>query len=332
MVAFKLDESKVDTGFLINERHAEYVQEQLNAYRVGDTIPMIRRDDLLSIKINLPSLQEQRAKVTGIKELSAKINELEAERNAIAHGIGRRQYNEFASLKHTLGTPRQNILSYAEALLSFFNKNSTPELEKVNADFKTQLGVDMQSALQSIKHDINFISELMEKGENGLQLSEYSLELINLQDVEKVVTRLKSSVYNFNVYVHSLKGHNKSQQGIIANTTLLKILLDNILMNAHKHGYESKQSGNEVIIELSIIEDSLVMEIKNNGKNFPKGWDKEKFIAKYSTANPNNGSGLGGYDINRIIEYFNGTWDLILNEDPIYPVRFRIIFPVKPIS
>jgi type I restriction enzyme M protein len=58
---------------------------------------------------------------------------------------------------------------------------------------------------------------------------------------------------------------------------------------------------------------------------------KEKFITKYSTANSNNGSGLGGYDINRIIDYFNGTWDLILNENDIYPVRFRIQFPIKPI-
>jgi type I restriction enzyme M protein len=331
LLAYKVDESQLDPAFLINELHAEYVLDQLTAFRIGEHTPVIRRDDLLSVKITLPSLQEQRAKVIGILEISTEINQLQAQRNTLAHGIGKKQFNEFASLKHTLGTPRQNILSYAEALIGFFDQNPSLELEKVNTDFKNQMGIDVRTALQAIKHDINFISELLEKGENGLQLSDYTLDLLSLQELEKVVNRLKSASYNFTVQIHSLKVYNKTQQGITANATLLKILLDNILMNAHKHGFDNKEPGNEVVIDLSLIDDNLVLEIKNNGKKFPKRWDKEKFIAKYSTVNPGNGSGLGGYDINRIIEYFNGTWDLILNEDPIYPVRFRILIPVKPI-
>lgn len=330
-LAFIVDERKVDSTFLINELNAEYVVEQLNAYRIGEAIPTIRRDDLLNVKINLPSIEEQRAKVTGILEISAKINQLQAERNALAHGFGQKQFNEFASLKHTLGTPRQNILSYAEALISFFEKNPSTESEQVSAAFKEKMGVDLKSAFQAIKHDINFISELLEKGENGLQLSDYILELINLQDLEKLITKVNSASYNYRLIIQPLKSYNKAEQGIISNNTLLKILLDNILMNAQKHGFESKKQSNEVVIDLSVLEDNLKIDIKNNGKKFPKGFDKEKFIAKYSTANPNSGTGIGGYDINRIIEYFNGTWDLILNEDGIYPVRFRIQFPIKPI-
>jgi len=331
LLAYRVNENQLDPAFLINEMYADYVLDQLSALRIGVNIPMIRKNDLLSVKIVLPSLQEQRAKVAGILEISDKINQLQEESNALAHGMGERQFNEFASLKHTLGTPRQNILSYAEAIIGFFDRNPSPEFEKVNADFKTQSGIDVRTALQAIKHDINFISELLEKGEKGLHLTDYTLDLLSLQELEKVVNRLKSASYKFTVLIHSLKVHNKTQQGITANATLLKILLDNILMNANKHGFDNKQPGNEVVIDLSVIDENLVLEIKNNGKRFPKGWDKETFIAKYSTANPGNGSGLGGYDVNRIIEYFNGTWDLILNEDPIYPVRFRILIPVKPI-
>lgn len=330
-LAFKVDESKVDPAFLINELNTEYVVEQLNAYRIGETIPAIRRDDLLNVKIHLPSIEEQRAKVTGILEISAKINQLQAERNALAHGFGQKQFNEFASLKHTLGTPRQNILSYAEALISFFEKNPSTESDKVSAAFKEKMGVDLNLAFHAIKHDINFISELLEKGENGLQLSDYNLELINLQELEKLVAKVKSTSFNYTLKIQHLKSYNKAEQGIISNSTLLKILLDNILMNAHKHGFDSKNQSNEVVIDLSVLDDNLIIDIKNNGKKFPKGFDKEKFIAKYSTANPNSGTGIGGYDINRIIEYFNGTWDLILNEDTIYPVRVRIQFPIKPI-
>ena len=34
--------------------------------------------------------------------------------------------------------------------------------------------------------------------------------------------------------------------------------------------------------------------------------------------------------VNRIAEYFNDpTWELILNEDPIYPVKFKFQFSLK---
>lgn len=331
IVALKINESNVNIAFLANELHADYITMQLEAYRVGDTFPAIRRVDLLKIKIVLPSIEEQRAKVIGILELSTRFNQLQAERNALAHGFGKKQFNEFASLKHTLGTPRQNILSYAEALISFFENNPSLETEKVSAAFKIKTGVDLSTAFHSIKHDINFISELLEKGENGLLLSDYNLVPINLLDIENMIKKVKTEIYNFTLRIQPLKSYKKTDQGIICNDTLFKILLDNILINAQKHGFDTKLPGNEVIIDLSIIDDSLIVDIKNNGKPFLKGFNKEKFISKYSTANPKNGSGIGGYDINRIIEYFNGTWDLILNEDTIYPVRFRIQFPINPI-
>jgi len=75
------------------------------------------------------------------------------------------------------------------------------------------------------------------------------------------------------------------------------------------------------------------MEVRNNGKPFPKNFDREKFITKYSTADTNSGSGIGGYDINRIASEFNNQdWELNLNMDPIYPVKFKFQFPIKVIN
>ena len=64
-----------------------------------------------------------------------------------------------------------------------------------------------------------------------------------------------------------------------------------------------------------------------------ENFDRDKFISKYSTQDTNAGSGLGGYDIQRIAEYLgNPEWELILNSDPFYPVKFKFIFPIKLIS
>lgn len=123
------------------------------------------------------------------------------------------------------------------------------------------------------------------------------------------------------------------ERGIFANRTLFKTLLDNLLTNANKYAFDEKKTANEVVIELTEVDDFLVVEVKNNGKLFPKKFDREKFIAKYSTADKSSGSGLGGYDIHRIASDFNNPdWELSLNDDPIYPVKFKFQFSIKLIN
>lgn len=331
IIALRVNEDVVNVGYLINELHADYVEEQLASYRVGETIPLIRRDDLMQIKVKLIPIKEQVAKMQGLTELSSRIKSLQEERNALAHGKSTSRFNEFASLKHTLGRPRQNILDWSDNLLDFL-KNKSAEAAQLNKAFAEFYDIDMIAALQEIKRDINFMSEVLEKGENGLVLEHYPFELISLSELNAIIKQISGNGFRFTIKKLLTEGKEKElkQRGIEANSVLLKTLVDNILTNANKHGFFNKEVANEVVIELREVEDQLILEIKNNGRPFPKKFDKEKFISKYSTANPENGTGLGGYDINRIAEYFNNPdWELILNEDPIYPVKFKFQFPIK---
>lgn len=332
ILSFKINEKLADTAYLINELHADYVEEQLASYRQGATIPMIRRDDLLEVVVKLPSLEEQKAKVQGIVELSDKISVLQQERNALAHGKEVRQFNEFASLKHTLGRPRQNILDWTDNLLHFLNDK--PEgFDALNKSFLNFYETDILSALQEIKRDVNFMTDVLEKGENGFVVEEYDKTIISLSDINNLINELSSNGFNFKIKKLLLKGEKLKERGIQGNKILLKTLIDNLLTNAHKYGFPKKAAGNEVVFELKEIDDFLSIEVRNNGKPFPRNLDRDKFITKYSTADSKSGSGLGGYDIHRIATIFNNPeWELLLNEDPIYPVKFRFQFPIKLIS
>ena len=105
------------------------------------------------------------------------------------------------------------------------------------------------------------------------------------------------------------------------------------MTNANKYGFGDKAPENEVVFELKEIDDFLSIEVRNNGKPFPKNFERDKFVTKYSTADSKSGSGLGGYDIHRIAtEFSNPEWELILNTDPIYPVKFKFKFPIKMIN
>jgi type I restriction enzyme M protein len=324
----------VNTAYLVNELNANYVQEQLDTYRMGGTIPIIRRDDLLKVKIKLPSINEQIAKMQGIEELSNKINVLKKERNAIVHGQSNSQFKEFASLKHTLGRPRQNILDWSDNLLDFLASKEN-EIAAINKEFAEFYDRDILTALTEIKNDINFITEVLEKGEDGLIITKgkYPKDLISLAEIKSIINDLSRNGFNFQINRPTYKGEKLKVRGIECNVTLLKILIDNLFTNANKHAFSKNEPNNEVVIELSEVKGFLELEIKNNGKAFPRNIDKEKFITKYSTSNSIEGSGLGGYDINRIAEYHeNPDWELILNEDPIYKVRFKFRFPIKLIK
>lgn len=333
ILSFKVNEAIVDKAYLINELHTDYVQEQIESYHLGASVmPFVRKDDLMEVVIRLPSLKEQRAKVQGIYELSEKIKSLQEERNALAHGKTIKQFNEFASLKHTLGRPRQNILDWSDNLLDFLTKKKE-DFVALNKAFSEFYDIDIISALKEIKRDVNFITDVLEKGENGLVLSEYEKHVIPLSDINSIINELSNNGFNFKIKKLLLKGEKLKERGIYANKTLFKTLLDNILTNANKYAFDKKATGNEVVIELTEVDDSLSMEIRNNGKPFPKNFDREKFITKYSTADSSNGSGLGGYDIHRIASDFNNPdWILSLNEDPFFLVKFKFQFPIKLIN
>ncbi len=115
-----MNHNLVNVTYLINELKSDYVSEQLDSYRTGTTIPMIKKDDFLEVVIKLPPIEEQKAKVQGITEVSKRIEKLHNERNALANSKAILEFNEFASLKHTLGRPRQNILDWSNNIHHFF--------------------------------------------------------------------------------------------------------------------------------------------------------------------------------------------------------------------
>jgi type I restriction enzyme M protein len=333
IVTLKIDETRVDPHYLINELHSENILEQIESFRIAGTIPSIHTVDLFSIKIELPSIEEQRGKVKGLKELSKKIEALQNERNALVHGKSTAQFDEFASLKHSLGAPRQNILSNAKSLERFFESNNSQAFVEVNNQYQERYEISLIEVFQQIKEDINHISLMLEKGEAGLILNNYPNEIQSLKNIIKTINSYKENGYNFKITKYLLENEELNKGGIDCNMVLFKILLENILSNASKYGFNEKATANEVVIEMKIIDNFLEITIKNNGIPFPINFDKTKFTAKFSTANSDKGSGLGGYDINRIASHFgNPDWNLILDKEGLYPVMFKFNFPLIQIE
>ena len=339
--ALRVKENLVDIQFLIFELKADYALKQLEGLRRGTAIQSISKNDLLSIVIKIIPLEEQMAKVRGIIEISERIEALEKERNERAHGKSEADFNRFASLKHTLGAPRQNILSASKLLHNFFKRNASNEFDDLNSRFEKRYNIEggILNVLGGIRKDINYISEVLENSEKGLDFDKHDLSTFTIREFKTqllgLIKQLKNN-YKFRVEHDFLLPEvedNFWKQGIESNETLLRILIENIFTNADRYGFSDTNKNFEVRVEFQIADDNkLLLKIENNGNPFPENFTKQNFITEFSKGSNSKGKGIGGHNIHLIAQRFNSPdWELILNKTAPFPVSFEFYLPIKTI-
>lgn len=335
ILSFKVDVSIVDISYLINELHSEYVQEQLEAFRMGAAIPFIRKDDLCKVVIKLPPLEEQKAKVQGIVELSDKIKILQEERNALAHGVSNKLYESVSTIKHSLGKPLLNIGSSL--------RNIEKALCRLNVDWEQvkindRYDITLKDTFESIHSNLEFIHSVLRNNESALNVTNYELKEVDfLNFIKGYVKRIKSaekSNINIILDIHpDIKTQLNSKVFLKGNTELLEIAMNTIVENAYMHAFtdHSKKYKLEFRVSLFVAPSEKVksndptsrfdtfikVEVANNGKPFPPNYYIEKFTRRNSFAGETGNTGQGGFDLNEIIKYHNegkSTLDLIIDD------------------
>lgn len=350
--AFEIDEQAIDQDTIINTiNNSENINIQAAHFILGNEVarPYIREKDLLKIKVTTHKNNE-------VEEVSTppETNNQSALEEEIIDAAKKEIYEEFSSLKHSTGTPRQNILSNSKILIRFFQNEESNAFKELNEKFEKRYDIDLLNLVSHIKSDVNHISKMFDIGQGGIILSDYEKFDIPVSEVARHFKKLIDHNYKFKIIKSFTdktianpeseekyfleKFYEDSEKSILEKTnvcitghmTLLEILVDNILSNTNKHGFDEESEYNKLNIEFIYQNDYLKIKIQNNGKPFPKGFDKSKFIAKFSTANREIGTGLGGYDINRIAKYFgNEDWKLNLSEDSEFSVSFEFNFKLN---
>jgi type I restriction enzyme M protein len=345
ILSFKVNEVIVDKAYLINELHADYVQEQLESYRLGASVmPFIRKDDLMEVVIKLPSIQEQRAKVQGIYELSDKIKSLQEERNALAHGLSSKLFESVSTIKHSLGKPLLNIGSSL--------RNIEHALPRLNVDWEhiklnERYDLTIKDTFDSIYSNLELIHSMLRNNESVLDVSNYELSEIDfIAFIKGYVNRIKSaerSNVSSKLDIHSdIKVQLKNKVLINANSELLEIGLNAIVENANMHAFTDDDKKYKLEFRVSIFiapsvkkqsdevndrfDTYIKVDLANNGKSFPQNYSLEKLIRKNSFAGETGNTGQGGFDLNEIIKYHNNglsTLELVTDD---FTTEFTTIY------
>jgi len=323
--------------YLITQLQSEYVELQFKAIRRYSGIPTFNLDELKKVRIRMLPIDEQLQYVASFYSKKIQI----VERDAVKTGDDA-LYNLISRIKHEVNQPISSLGIDLKLLMSYLIEKSAsngPVSIKDYAVEPLEGQSESDTDLVRISNILNRMNNCVADAQHTLKKAEETLNLrsdtIKFEeiDLKQLLENTFVPLYANANCVFRIKG---SSSIIKADSYQLKILFKNLFDNALKHGFTENRSKNENIISIQfgklIRQNMLEVTVMNNGKAFPKGFNKNTFETKGSTASKDHGSGFGGYHIKRIIENHNGEFkitpiDELLHSD--FKVQFNIYLPLS---
>lgn len=332
IMAFRIKglNEKIDLDYIINELYSDFVLRQLSAYRRGIAQQLISKKDFLKLMIPLPDIDSQKQKMLGVKEAYIKSREKEFELQKQLIGYKDEAFREFASIKHTFRQYLNGMASNVSGTFKFIAKN---EGKPINLDmlYSKNLNQTLGEHLNKINETIYSLNKLLDVPESNVRESS-KLELQNPLGLlkEAQLTFKSPEIFKFSkIYIDEpsfseIGGVNKSSINI-AKDDFYRIF-SNIIANAVDHGFKNSKKGNVINIALSANQNNLIIEISNNGKSMPEGFEINRIITRGEKTSDSTGSGIGGSDINQILKSWDAELEVLNNKNDEFPVKYILKF------
>lgn len=336
IVALKVDSNKVDLEYLVNEFYTENVQNQIKAFFTSAAMPRIRFRDLISIKFNIPSIAEQKAKIKGVKEafIQNKKKELAFQQELL--GLKDESFREFASIKHTLRQYLNALTSNLAGTKTFIlnNQETGVTLETI---YSKNLNKTFGEHLLGLEGTIASMRRLLISAEASNQ-NVKELDLYKL--VQEAQNRFKNpEIYEFEKTYFDTESFTLGDDSVLAPIISIDEddfyrVFSNIISNAIDHGFKDSSKKYSVRTSISFDENDrmCVLEISNNGKAIAKDFTLKDLTTKGEKTTDSKGTGMGGADIKDILKNYNGKLDLtnIVSEE--FAVTYILKLPLFTIN
>lgn len=340
ILSFKINEKLADTAYLINELHADYVAEQLASYRQGATIPMITRDDLLEIKIKLPSLSEQE-KVVQTRKIEL-INKAKKELGDYQRELGVDVADANSFLRHQIAGPLKNLRGAVKSIKTILNDqvlDKHPEILDLKVSPKRTK--TFGEYLDMLSRDFEKVSRLVKDSNKKFEVESAVLSDVDiLKLVRNYVIELKEreSDIDIDLWLDEENLSNEGVKGVIinGNEELIILALDNLVENAIKHGLNGYDGKKGLHLQLLFSHDSgeVQLDVSNTGNPVEENFDINLYIREGGKVGINAGDGVGGSYVSRIMKKHNGRieytdeqgsegvfGDLVTTFEMYYPIK-----------
>lgn len=346
----RINESKVDSEYLLLELQKDYVGQQLRRLSVGSHISRMHKNDLLKIKIALPSLEIQRQRKLEFKESLMKEQKQKLESLKEDYGVEIADENSF--LRHKISGTLNNVRGTFNKLKNIIDLQLVKDLPEIYSyRIKPGYPANFKDYLDRLERDINSIHRAVKTAGLELSIREMNFRTMNfIELVQLYLDEVKNRPNcNFEIWFENdydaLKDNKIKEILISCDPEYLFQAFDNIIENAQKHGFGADEDevdffGFGNVLEVSLFYDFERSEVQlnfcNTGKALPENFSQEAFVRKGSKAGAQSGEGIGGWLINEIVKSHRGRFeirndniDFIDDEGSMFPTRLILTFPME---
>ena len=320
----KFNEDEVLDEYVARELTQPYVTRQVEYYSKGDTIARLSISNLMEVRIQVPSLEEQKNIL--FKEFRKTENPVQEE------DVNNKEQDFIKTLKHSLKQPVSGLGNDFSSLSKYLSdkiksKGTLSNDEIIVPVFDTD--TPEQINIHSLENTLNRMNRAITDIDYILN---QAVKVISISEPIKEYIELKQFLLNFVSEYPSItiKVTGKEVE-ILADRKQLRILIHNFINNAIKHGFKDEIVNPTVWIEIKPKDTlSIQISIRNNGKHLPPQFTIKDFLAKGNSPKSDVGSGFGGFLIAQIIKNHKGLIELKKQEGfgilP-YNVEFLITLP-----
>lgn len=332
--AFRYDSTKVLLDYLLIELRKPYIKDQLNLKNTT-TFTRIQSRDLFHLKIELPSLDEQKKAVDEFKTNLIQLERIKVKNLEQQIGLEVADANSF--LTHKIAGRLKNLRFAVKESRNIIESNGSGLL-------KTKLdpnGFDLEKYLDILQRDIQYISNSVIESQKISNLKKVEKEefciidfIVSYSKEQKDKFRGSDIAFDYEIDIETVE--SPKEIIIYANKQLLSEALDNLIENAISHAF--KDFKGKKLIELIFMSwaegDCINIEISNSGNPMPKNFTIERYVRMGDKAGKSNGSGFGGWYVNEIIKIHDGKLELERRDEDaeefdIIQTNFSIELPVK---
>ncbi len=253
-----------------------------------------------------------------LRERSARLKALNIKKTIEAQDAQLIKYNkeleQFTYVAtHDLKSPLANIQGYLELL--------EIDLDKPNPE--------VLDSLKWLKYSVSEARQVIHELTNALKArnnKEELLKQINLEQlVESILSGMRSRILNLSViFICDFTEINEFQYYPVA----LRSILQNIISNAIQ--YSSETDFPEVLITTSKSESEVYITVKDNGVGIDLATNESKVFGLFKRVNNDeNGSGIGMYIVNKLLENYGGK--LELKSELGKGSEFKVVIPYKKV-
>ena len=226
--------------------------------------------------------------------------------------------NEVAIYRHSI---RQNLVNISSSVALI---NRLVAKDDINKDLLLKSAQNMGKSLELINEDLDRM------GENIMEKDNQKLAIIpTIQNwIKSPTITIPNHIQLDFILDNNLEAINPQLK---TNTKSIYRVLEDTIGNAIRHGFDNGAVEGKVLIELGYnkIKQSLIISIKNDGKQLTDGITSDTFLLSGVKAGKNANTGIGGYNISKFVRYYNGSLDIRNINDYKYNVEVYIEIPLN---